>query len=179
MLLNKAKSASGDELLKKKYLIYLQKRRRKLEGARGYLKDLVHRLETLEIGRSHALGMCPDVEKNRRIEMNEVDYFFEKNSKKFIKKFSRSSADKHLDDPVYLRPPFFLLKTTEYIIKNILDDDTKEKSDFLLRDGERCNFFDIYQFASDRFRGMCQDIKILRTHCEEILASKTIITVLE
>ena len=153
-LLNKAKSSVGDDMLKKKYLIHIKKRRRKLKGVRGYLKDLVYRLENLEIERSHALGMCPINEKQRRIELKEVD-FFEKNGNKFVKKFSRSSADKHLDDPKNLRPPFFLLKTTEYIIKNILDDDSKDSSVFGLKDGERCTFFDIYQFASDRFRGMC------------------------
>jgi len=54
--------------------------------------------------------------------------FFERNGSKFVKKFSRSSADKHLDDPENLRPPFFIFKTVEYIVKEILDDDTKEES---------------------------------------------------
>jgi hypothetical protein len=126
-LLAKSKSNSGDEILKKKFLIFVKNRRRKLEGVAGYLKDIVCRLEALEIERSHAFGMCPEGEKNTRSKNNEVD-FFERNGSKYVKKFSRSSADKHLDDPENLRPPFFILKTVEYIVKEILDDDTKEES---------------------------------------------------
>lgn len=142
-LLNKCKTSSGDEILKKKFIIFVKNRRRKLEGVAGYLKDVICRLEALEIERAHTFGMCPLAEKNTRSMNSEVD-FFERNGSKFLKKFSRSSADKHLDDPENLRPPFFIQKTVEYIVKEILDDDTKDESQFGLNDGSRCTYFDIY-----------------------------------
>lgn len=183
-LLKKISSFKGNELLTRKYTIHVKKRRIRLAGVNGTLSKSIRKLEELELNRADCLGMCPFKEIQERTGDRLIDPLEKKQGSidrtRMIKKYARSAADKKLDLSDLLRPPFILLQTAEFLIRNIVGDDLKEDSYLGVKeDGSRWKFEEIYSFATDRFRSINQDIQILKTFCPEILATKNVIKTYE
>lgn len=153
------------------------------------LQNLLVKLENIDLNNTSCFGMCPQEEIMKRQANKDIDIFerTENTQQKqikpdfAIKKFTRSSADQLLDIPALLRPPFILLKTIEHILSRVIDDDSRDTSQFPPpNDGRpRVEYLDIYLYVSDRLRSVKQDIQILSSHCPEIFSSKIIITVYE
>jgi hypothetical protein len=180
---------SGDnDLLMKKYKLYLQRRKKKCADFSSELDKMLVAVEKLDTERAQCMGMCSRQEIRDRESQNNVDVFERlpgahkrMDAQLAIKKFTRSSADKNLDIPEILRPPFFLHQSLEHIMTKVVDDDLKEVSTFVSphSERERVEFLDIYLFVSDRLRSLRQDMNILQSHLPGIATSKLYITILE
>lgn len=188
-LLAKVDRLGESDVMLKKYRLYLQKRKKQsLEGPKD-LVSLVNKFETLDLVNTACFGMCPVEEVSKRQMTGDIDVFERTDNAHIkqikpefaIKKFTRSSADQHLDKPELLRPPYILAKTVEHIWSKVVDDDIKERSEFPApSDGRmRVEYLDIYLFVGDRLRSVKQDIQILSSHCPEIFSSKIVITIYE
>ena len=188
-LLAKVDRFGDNELMTRKYRLFLQKRKKKCAGAPRDLMTLINKLETLDLTNTSCFAMCSQEEIGKRQFQGDIDLLERTDSateKKMrpdyaIKKFTRSSADQHLDKPELLRPPFILSKTLEHIMTRLLDDDAKDVSQFPPpNDGRpRAEYLDIYLFVGDRLRSVKQDIQILSSHCPEIFTSKLVIQIYE
>ena len=77
-----------------------------------------------------------------------------------VKKYTRSDAGKEYEEPF----PLSVLETMlNYIIDNIIDVDNLNNVPYMTKDGSgNHNFFDIYQFVYDRFRGINKDLTVLK-----------------
>ncbi|KAA0199435.1 hypothetical protein HAZT_HAZT003986 [Hyalella azteca] len=101
---------------------------------------------------------CPDMCPEKERYMREVQYDlspYEMTSdrkvdhKRAVKKFSRSSADKHEPLPHELRPGSVLRLTMDYLMWNILPD---------MEDDSNCDMDLCYNYLWDRTRAMRSDI---------------------
>jgi hypothetical protein len=188
-LLAKVDRFADNDLMTRKYRLYLQKRKKKCIGGPRELMALANKFESLDLKNASCFAMCSQEEMVKRQQQRDIDLLERTDDpaeKKMrldyaIKKFTRSSADQHLDKPEILRPPFILSKTLEHIMTRILDDDSKDVSQFPPpNDGRpRAEYLDIYLFVSDRLRSIKQDIQILSSHCPEIFGSKIVIQIYE
>lgn len=188
-LLAKVDRFGDNELMTRKYRLYLQKRKKKCIGGPRDLMLLVNKFENLDLKNASCFAMCSREEIVKRQAQGDIDLMERTDNAQekrirsdyAIKKFTRSSADQHLDKPEILRPPFILAKTLEHITTRLLDDDSKDVSQFPPpSDGrKRADYLDIYLFVSDRLRSVKQDIQILSSHCPEIFCSKIVIQIYE
>jgi len=189
-LLNKISSSTGQDNLSKSYKLFTMLRKKRLSGANRELLSLLNKFEELDYQYTSCYSMCSTEEIDDRQMKGEVDIFERDPSgtsgkvivpRLAVKKFKRAAADQKLDRPIILRPPFILAKTIDYLMTNILDDDTAATSSFPTPSPEqtRAEYFDCYLYISDRLRSVRQDIEIISAHCQDIRATKQIITALE
>ena len=188
-LLAKVDRFNENDIMTRKYRLYLQKRKKNCLNGPRELINLVSKFEKLDFEKTSCFGMCPQLEIMKRQENQDIDIFERTDNLQVkqikpefaIKKFTRSSADQLLDIPELLRPVFILAKTLEHIFSRVIDDDSKETSQFIPpRDGRpRVEYLDIYLYVGDRLRSVKQDIQILSSHCPEIFCSKIVITIYE
>lgn len=160
---NRCSSQTGDfsengtglsNMIAKQYRINHEKQKRILSKLNSSFqtKEIIHNVLRNEESEYLCHQMCSEQETNDRHQAGEIDNYETPKMQidlKPIKKFKRSAADTQLNDVHYIRPPFILLKTVNFIIKNVLSFVDQQSID------------EIFDFVDDRFRAVCQDFTII------------------
>lgn len=135
-----------DEPIKKTYQQTTEKWRMCTE-AEGKLRELSRQLDIFERDPDYFI----DGQWENELPIAKPEWC--------IKKYSRGDAGKEKDDPFPLE---VLEKMLNYIIDNIIDVDNQRNVPYLTKIGfDNHNFYDIYDFVYDRFRGINKDLTIL------------------
>lgn len=157
---------SLSSMLQKQYRINHGKLKRileKLDPKNKIRETIIHVLQNEE-SEYQCHEMCSELEVKDREQAGEIDPL-EMTSTKLelrpIKKFKRSAADTQLNDVHYIRPPFILLKTIQFIVKNIVS---------LI---DLPNLLDVFTFVDNRFRAVCQDFTIIFGEKDKSLAIRS------
>eukprot|EP00347_Sterkiella_histriomuscorum_P019184 403342615 len=118
-------------------------------------------------GKAELLGPCSAQEIHRRLEIENLSaspFETDRNGDGFqkfaIKCYSRSAADKVMNEPTEIRPPEVLYKVIEYLRECVVDQDLLEKGQgtYALPSP---TFSDVYSFVRDRGRCVANDFIIL------------------
>jgi len=129
-----------------------------------------------QTSKAKLLTMCSEKEMFEREEQMDLnifevdplispDYMNKRVKKEFaVKRYTRSAAEKIMDNPDNIRPPEVLTKTLNYLLNEIVDIDTEKeisRRHFKKDSQENYTFTDITLFVEDRFRSIKQDFVIL------------------